>query len=89
MIEWVPVERLEVVKAATPPLSAPVPKVVAPSRNVTGPVAVVGDTVAVKVTDCPEFDGLTLDVRPVLLLALFTVWVTAGEVLLLKLLSPP
>jgi len=51
VIEWLPTERLEVAKVATPPLTVPVPSVVAPSKNVTIPVAVEGDTVAVKVTD--------------------------------------
>jgi hypothetical protein len=36
---------------ALPPLRVPVPRVVVPSRKVTVPVAELGDTVAVKVTD--------------------------------------
>jgi len=75
--------RVDVEKVATPPLSAAVPSVAPPSRNVTVPVADEGDTVAVKVTVCPMTDGLRLDVNAVLLFPLFTVWVSApaGEVL--------
>jgi hypothetical protein len=60
----------EVLKLAVPLLTAPVPRVVAPSRNVIVPVAVEA-TVAVKVTDWLKLEGLTEDVRetdgPVLL----------------------
>ena len=40
------------------PLSEAEPRFVAPSKNVTLPVA-VGDTVAVNVTESPKFDGLS------------------------------
>ncbi len=79
MIEWEATESAEVMKVATPePFSVPVPKVAAPSLKVTVPVGVPAPgetalTVAVKVTDCPKTDGLTDDVRFVLVLALFTV----------------
>ncbi len=63
---WVPRLRAAVVNVACPPLSVPVPSVVPPSLNVTTPVATVGivaptfgDTVAVKVTDCPTALGFT------------------------------
>jgi hypothetical protein len=46
-------ERAEVEKVAIPPLRVPVPRFVCPSLNVTVPVAVAGDTVAVRVIDCP------------------------------------
>ena len=72
----------------TPPLSVPVPMVVFPSWNVTLPVASAGFTVAVKVTDCPATDGLTLDVSDVLLPARDTVCVGKEPVLPAKLLSP-
>ena len=45
---------------ATPPLSEPVPKVVAPSLKVTVPVAADGDTLAVNVTLLPN-EGLVED----------------------------
>jgi hypothetical protein len=38
------------------------------------PVAAAGETVAVKVTCCPLCDGFGLDVRVVVVFALFTVW---------------
>jgi hypothetical protein len=67
----------------------PVPNVVVPSRNVTVPVAVLGDTVAVKVTDCPNTDGFADDATAVVVLVFPTFWVTAVLVLPLKLASPP
>ena len=72
-----------------PPLSVPVPSVVAPSRKVTVPVAVLGVTVAVSVTLCPKTDGFTLDETAVVVEAEFTTWVSVDEVLAEKLPSPP
>jgi hypothetical protein len=69
VIEWLPAARLDVPKVAFPLLRAEVPSVDAPSRNVTVPVADEGETLAVKVTDCPEGDGLRLDVTVVVVLA--------------------
>jgi len=46
-------------------------------------------TVAVKVTDCPDDDGLDEEETVMLVLAWLTVWVKAAEVLVVKLLSPP
>jgi hypothetical protein len=71
---------------ATPPLKTPVPSTVAPSRNVTVPVAVpdpVGVTVAVKVTDCPYSDGFRFDCTVVVVdtLVVVTVSVYDTEVL--------
>jgi hypothetical protein len=45
-------------------------------------------TVAVKVTDCPNVDGLTDETTAVEVPALFTVWVNTGDVLPLKLALP-
>jgi hypothetical protein len=62
-----------------------------PSLKVTVPVGVPGKllvTVAVKVTLCPKTDGFTDEVTVVDVLSRVTVWVMAGEVVLLKLLSP-
>ena len=81
MIEWVPTARLELENVATPALRVPLPSAVAPSKNVTVPVAADGETVAVKVTICPEVDGLRLDVAVVVVPALFTVCDRAAEVL--------
>ena len=58
-----------------------------PSKNVTVPVAVDGETVAAKTTDCPTFDGLGLDVSVMVVLYL-TVCIKTAEVLLLLLVSP-
>jgi hypothetical protein len=66
-----------------------------PSENVTVPVGLatavlpglLTDTVAVKVTVCPDTDGLTEDTTIPLVLALPTVSVSIPE-LLEKLLSP-
>ena len=67
---WLPTPRVEVLKAAVPPLSGAVPKVVAPSLKVTVPVGVpvpgaTGLTVAVKLTDCPKTDGFWLELTVV------------------------
>ena len=64
----------DVVVAATPPVSADVPKAVAPLVNVTVPVTPVG-SVAVKVTDWPGVDGFVEETRVTTGVALFTVWV--------------
>jgi len=86
---------VEVEKVATLPLKAPVPKVVAPSLNVTVPLAlpVPGDVtvnVAVNVTDCPETDGLGEPTSAIVVLALFTDCERAGEFVLgLKFESAP
>ena len=48
-----PAARLEMDSVARPLLRVPLPSEVDPSLNVTVPVAAEGDTVAVKVTDCP------------------------------------
>jgi hypothetical protein len=53
------------------------------------PVAVVDETVAVNVTGCAVLDGFGLDVRVVVVPALFTVCVKTADVLALKLLFPP
>jgi hypothetical protein len=83
-----------VVKVVEPELKVPLPSVVAPSLNVTVPLGVpapgnVALTVAVKVTDCPNTDGLDEEATAVLLLALLTVCVTVPEVLVMKFPSPP
>jgi molybdenum cofactor biosynthesis enzyme len=59
-----------------------VPRVDNPSLNVTVPVVTEAAeiTVAVKVTDALNSDGLELDETAVVVAALFTVWVMAGEV---------
>lgn len=71
-------------KAAIPELlRVPLPKALDPSMNVTVPVGVpeAAVTVAVKVTDCLKTDGLADEARAVAVVALFTTWVTAFEVL--------
>ena len=73
-----PVSEL-VVKVAMPLLIGPVPRVVAPSRNVTVPVASVG-SVAVKVTLASKVEGFREDARVTVLEALFTTWDNAVEV---------
>jgi hypothetical protein len=83
-----------VVKVACPLLRVPVPSVVVPSRNVTVPVGfpTPGETaltVAVKVTARPKTEGFKDEPSVVAVTAWFTVWVKAGDVLPLKLLSPP
>jgi hypothetical protein len=69
-MEWLLTERLEVANDALPALSAALPIAVVPSRNVTVPVAVEGETAAVNVTPWPEVAGLTLDVTAVVVVVL-------------------
>ena len=90
---WLPTASDEVARVALPAVKLAVPSVAAPSRNVTVPVGVpvagaTALTVAVKVTAWPKRDGFNDEVTVVELLALFTVWVRAEEVLLLKFVSP-
>jgi hypothetical protein len=64
-----------------------------PSWKVTVPVGVpepggLAVTVAVKVTACPDEEGLTDELSAVLVVPLFTVCVSAAEVLAMKLASP-
>jgi len=46
-----PVERVEMEMLAVPAVNPALPRVVEPSRKVTVPVAVEGETVAVSITD--------------------------------------
>jgi hypothetical protein len=66
--------------------------VAAPSTKFTVPVGfttvVLPVTVAVKVTDCPNTDGFADDVNVVVLVALFTVRGSQGEVAGLLPVSP-
>jgi hypothetical protein len=84
----------DVLNVATPPLNVPVPIVVPASLNVTVPVAVptagaVAVTVAVNVVLWPNTVGLTLDANAVVVSPLFTVCVSALDVLPLKFVSLP
>jgi len=76
---------------ALPLLSVPVPRVEEPSLKVTVPVGVppLEVTVAVNVTEAPYVDGFREEATAVELVALFTVSVSAGEVLPVKLVAPP
>ena len=58
------------VNVAVPADSVPVPSVVEPSLNVTVPVAVLGDTVAVRVTDWPKVEGFAEEEMVVVVVAL-------------------
>ena len=67
-----------VVNVDAPPVSVPVPKVVAPSLKVTVPDGVplpgaTAVTFAVNVTDWPNTDGLADELIAVVVLALLTV----------------
>src|SRR2546422_1036361 len=92
MLVWLSVASEEVVKVALALASAPVPSVVAPSLNVTVPVRVPAPgetalTVAVKVTDWPNTEGLAEEATVVVELAWLTVWVAGVEALGGKLAS--
>src|SRR5579872_1342995 len=75
---WLPTAKAEVVKVAMPPIMVPLPTGLPPSRNVTVPVGVpapgaTGDTVAVKVVDWPNAEGLVDEATVVVVSALLTV----------------
>ena len=76
-----------VVSTVTPLLSVPVPRTVAPSRNVIVPVTPVG-VAAVKITDWLMIEGLRDEVRITAGVAFPTVTVVGAEVTGLLLLSP-
>src|SRR5204862_36269 len=84
-----------VVNVAWPePSRMPVPRVLDPSLKVTVPVGVPAPglfavTVAVKVTDCPDTDGLADELTNVVVPAFFTIWLSVVEMLPLKFASPP
>jgi hypothetical protein len=62
-----------------------------PFSKTTEPVGVPlnsAATVAVKVTDCPKFEGFSDEVKTVVVAALLTVWNTAFDVLAEKFGSP-
>ena len=48
-----------------------------------------GVTLAVKVTDCPKFDGFSDEAKAVVVVALFTTWLTVFDLLGAKFKSPP
>src|SRR3954467_6579582 len=95
VIGWLPLLSVEVVNVACPAaLRVAVPSVLFLSLKVTVPVGspkpgALAATVAVKVTACPCREGLSEDTTVVVVPSLFTVWVTAVEVLPLKLALPP
>ena len=93
-MDWLPRLSAEVENVAWPEASKVlVPRFLVPSLNITLPVgtAVPGalaTTVAVKVTVCPWVDGFKDDVTEVVVPSLFTVCVSAEDVLVLKLELP-
>ena len=77
---------------AEPEVKVTVPREVTPSKNSTVPVAIpapgeTAPTVAVKVTDSPNTEGV-VEANVVVVLALLTTWLTAELVLVTKLESP-
>ena len=95
VMECDPTVRVDLVMIAWPLRSVPVPSEIVPFLKVTVPLGVpevAGLTVAVNVTDCPDTEGFAEETRLVvvaveLLLVMFCV--SAGEVLPVKLTSPP
>ena len=94
-MECDPAERFDLVMVACPLRSVPVPIDIVPSLKVTVPLGVpevTGLTVAVNVTVPPKAAGFAEETKLVevaveLLLVMFCV--SAGEVLPVKLTSPP
>jgi hypothetical protein len=71
--------RLGTVTLAEPPESVGLPNGVVPSKKLTLPVAALGETVAVKVTDAHGADGFWELVRNRLEGNAFTCWKTVLE----------
>ena len=69
---WDPTTRVETVTDAAPELIGIVPRLVAPSLNVTEPVAPAA-TVAVSLTELPKLEGFNDEVRLMFAEAGFTV----------------
>jgi hypothetical protein len=95
VIELEPTLTAEVVVLAVPLLSnvTGCPIAVVPLKNVTVPVGVpvpglAAVTVAFRVTDAPEADGLGTTVTAEVVLAFVTVTVTPVELLAAKVVSP-
>ncbi|MEP7296795.1 MAG: hypothetical protein ABI702_11450, partial [Burkholderiales bacterium] len=78
-----------VTSVATPDATVPVPSVVAPSLKVTVPLEFVPVMVAVSVVLCATVVGFADAVKTVVVVRAFTVWLTALEVLVRLLVSPP
>jgi RecJ-like exonuclease len=75
-----------------PELNVPVPSEVVPDKNVTVPVAVDGETVAVNVTLAPTVGVVVDEVSVVVvavLVAALTVTESALEVLVASVVDPP
>jgi hypothetical protein len=90
---WDPTLSDVVVSDATPAVSVALPSNVAPLKKLTVPVGVPAPgetavTVAVRVLVCPNTDGSGVEVRAAVVDAWFTVWVSTGEVVPVKLVSP-
>ena len=81
MIAWLPALRLAIVKLAEEPPSGKTPRLVAPSKNSTLPVAADPLTVAVKVTSWPKIDGFRPLTSVVVVGALFTICVSAATLI--------
>ncbi len=93
MSECAPTASVEVLSTAVPDESGAEPSDVAPSKNWTVPVGEPAPggltvTVAVSVTLVPNVDGFGALVSAVAVLAWFTVWFCAADVLPLKLALP-
>ena len=90
-MDFVPADVKTFLKIARPPLSCTLPMIVAPFLNVTVPVGVppyCGPTVTVKVTDDPTVGGFTDETSMVVVVARFTNWCSAGDLLVAKSVSP-
>jgi hypothetical protein len=90
-MEWEPVVRAEVVKAALPLVSATVAIMTVPFLNVAEPVGVPlleGLTVALKVTAAPCVAGFSEETTVVEVGALLVTKVKTGDVLPVKFVLP-
>lgn len=83
---WAPTVVVEVLYVAAPLANVTFASAVVPDLNVTVPVGApvpeLGFTLAVNVTTCPKIEGLTLELRVVVVGNPLTVWTSMDEVLL-------
>jgi len=87
VIVCAPTVKVLVVSVARPFVNVPVPRIVAPSRNVMEPVA-PEEAAAVKVTACPTIEGLSDEITVTVGVGFATVTVVGAEVAGLLLVSP-
>lgn len=88
---WVPADKVVALNEALPPERTAEPRRAAPSKKFTDPAGVPATetTLAVKMTDWPDWEGFGVEARSVLVGTGFTSCATTAEVEAAKLVDPP